>query len=291
MPLLKATSAFGLGTRCWSSPQQCYLHCLRNLTITINTHTHTRLTALCPGLPGWAGTRNVKPIWILLSGSGISWAICKSAPRSRQITTPVPHRSVFYRPDALPATQPTASKHWRHTITINTVTKTVTKQQTKPSRSNSHQQGLWQQDYQHRLPWVLSHHRLSLECSRSYQKTAISCPNTHNIANTTVHTYKHKGGGSVAEWLVCWTQAQKGPGSSNSRNVVDWLQSTGISSRTLRSVIEYGLSFTQIGFDSHFPEEYCISSCPPWFFPPTSGRLWTCALHLLWKDQKFSYSL
>ena len=25
-----------------------------------------------------------------------------------------PHRSVFYRPDALPAAQPTASKHWRH---------------------------------------------------------------------------------------------------------------------------------------------------------------------------------
>ena len=38
-----------------------------------------------------------------MSGSGISWAICKSAPRSRQITTPVPHHSVFYRPDALPA--------------------------------------------------------------------------------------------------------------------------------------------------------------------------------------------
>ena len=30
-----------------------------------------------------------------MSGSGISWAICKSAPRSRQITTPVPHHSVF----------------------------------------------------------------------------------------------------------------------------------------------------------------------------------------------------
>ena len=39
-----------------------------------------------------------KPIWILLkletvSGSGIRWAICKSAPRCRQIT--VPHHSVF----------------------------------------------------------------------------------------------------------------------------------------------------------------------------------------------------
>ena len=46
-----------------------------------------------------------------VSGSGITWAICKSAPISRQITTPAPHHSVFYRPDALSATQPTASKH------------------------------------------------------------------------------------------------------------------------------------------------------------------------------------
>ena len=30
-----------------------------------------------------------------VSGSGISWAICKSAPRSRQITTPASHHSVF----------------------------------------------------------------------------------------------------------------------------------------------------------------------------------------------------
>ena len=80
------------------------------------THTHTRLTALFPGVPSSAGTRKVKPIWILLeqetvSGSGISWAICKSASRCRQITMPVPHHSVFYRPDALPAAQPTVSKH------------------------------------------------------------------------------------------------------------------------------------------------------------------------------------
>jgi len=46
-----------------------------------------------------------------VSGSGISWAVCKSAPRSRQITMPAPHHSIFYRLDALPAAQPTASKH------------------------------------------------------------------------------------------------------------------------------------------------------------------------------------
>jgi len=73
--------------------------------------THACLTAICLGLPGWAGTRKVKLIWILLkqetvSRSGISWAVCKSAPRSRQITMPTPHHSVFYRLDALPAAQP-----------------------------------------------------------------------------------------------------------------------------------------------------------------------------------------
>ena len=107
MTLLAATSAFELGRRCWSSPQQCYPHCL----CTTHTHTHIRLMALRPGLPGWAGTRKVKQIWILpeqetVSGSGIRWAICKSAPCTRQTTMPAPHRSVFYRPDALPATQP-----------------------------------------------------------------------------------------------------------------------------------------------------------------------------------------
>ena len=79
---------------------------LDEFQLVLQPHTHTRLTALCPGLPRWAGTRKVKPVWILqkqetVSGSGISWAICKSAPRSRQITTPAPHHSVFYRPDAL----------------------------------------------------------------------------------------------------------------------------------------------------------------------------------------------
>jgi len=36
MTLLAATSAFELGRRCWSSPQQCYPHCL----CTTHTHTH-----------------------------------------------------------------------------------------------------------------------------------------------------------------------------------------------------------------------------------------------------------
>ena len=114
----------------WTAPQKPRTSARRSRTICsdqsaavhINQHitvTYTHLTALFPGIPGRAGTRKVKPIWILLiqeavSSSGISWAMCKSTPCSRQITTPAPHHSVFYRPDALPATQPTASKHWRH---------------------------------------------------------------------------------------------------------------------------------------------------------------------------------
>jgi len=69
-------------------------------TFSSITSTHTHLMTLCPGLPGRASTRKVKPIWILqkqetVSGSGISWARCKSTPCSRQITTPAPHCSVF----------------------------------------------------------------------------------------------------------------------------------------------------------------------------------------------------
>ena len=72
-----------------------------NWEYSLFTHGYTHpFNGPFPGLPRWAGTREVKPIWIFLkqetvSGSGISWAICKPAPRSRQITTPAPHHSVF----------------------------------------------------------------------------------------------------------------------------------------------------------------------------------------------------
>ena len=65
-----------------------------------NTITYTHLAALFSQVSRWDGTRQEKPIWILLkqetvSGSGISWATCKSASRSRQITMPVTRHSVF----------------------------------------------------------------------------------------------------------------------------------------------------------------------------------------------------
>jgi len=69
-----------------------------------------------PGEPHQKGKiRKVKNLDLLeqeiVSGIGISWGICKCAPCPRHITMPASHHSVFYRPDALLAAQPTASKH------------------------------------------------------------------------------------------------------------------------------------------------------------------------------------
>ena len=99
-------------TPCWARPDSACRQSYR-MTATTTIYTHTRSTALCPRLHGWAGTRKVKPIWILLnqetvSGSGISWAVCKSAPCSRQITMPAPHCSVFLQAGC-PSCRPTNS--------------------------------------------------------------------------------------------------------------------------------------------------------------------------------------
>ena len=42
MPLLTATGTFGLGRIHWSSPKQCYLHCLCTLHTAIN-NMHKKL--------------------------------------------------------------------------------------------------------------------------------------------------------------------------------------------------------------------------------------------------------
>jgi len=90
---------------------QCF--CQR-LAESDDLHTHAR--AQQPFFrdypyPGWGSTRKVKPIWIFLKQetvSGMSWAVCKSAPRSRQITTPATHHSVFLQAEC-PFWRPTNS--------------------------------------------------------------------------------------------------------------------------------------------------------------------------------------
>ena len=90
--------------------------------ISITTHTHpfngpfSRTTRVGQYQKGktdldFTETRDSEWQWHQLG-------ICKSAPCSRQITTPAPHHSVFYRPDALPAAQPTALKYWSQKISI-----------------------------------------------------------------------------------------------------------------------------------------------------------------------------
>ena len=92
--LTKVSLPVGVWTHLW--------HVVPWFSRLTEPNTQTRLMALFPGLPGWARARKVKSIWVLLKqetewhcGSGFSWAICKSAPRSRQITMPAPHHSVF----------------------------------------------------------------------------------------------------------------------------------------------------------------------------------------------------
>ena len=75
-----------------------------------------------------------KPIWILLkqetvSGSGISWAVCKSAPRSRQITMPAPHHSVFLQagcPSCRPTNSVKALKAWYCMVNVDSYSAIIT---------------------------------------------------------------------------------------------------------------------------------------------------------------------
>jgi len=81
-------------------------------------HTHTCLTTLFPGLPGWAGSRKVKTNLDFTETRDSEWQwhqlghmqVCTLLQTDNYARTPP---LSFYRPDALPAAQPTVSKHWR----------------------------------------------------------------------------------------------------------------------------------------------------------------------------------
>ena len=84
-----------------------------------HTHTHAHLTDLCPGLPGWAGTSKGKPNLDFTEARDSEWQwhqlghmqVCTSLQTDNHANTPP--IKFFYRPDVLPAAQPTVSKHWR----------------------------------------------------------------------------------------------------------------------------------------------------------------------------------
>jgi len=93
-----------------------HLYCISHINITTVYHTtaegyyeqHYNNRTI------WARQHQKgKPFWILIKrwsgSSGMSWTICKSfAPCCRQITMTASH---FYRPNAFPDAQPTASRH------------------------------------------------------------------------------------------------------------------------------------------------------------------------------------
>ena len=93
------------------------------------------------------------------------WAICKSAPRSRQITMPAPHHSLFYKPAALPAAQPTVSKH-----SINYSDTQESAQRMRPEGKPEHgpcQCGI--------PPWNCIHSHVFMSCKQAIaHKTMIS---------------------------------------------------------------------------------------------------------------------
>jgi len=52
------------------------------------------------------------------------------------------------------------------------------------------------------------------------QRITITPPDHFSISGAGGFYLHRSRGGSVAEWLACWTQAQKGPGSNRSRDAV-----------------------------------------------------------------------
>jgi len=80
-----------------------------------HTHTHNHFTALFPGPPGWAGAR--RGLLDFMAQGKINrgrhrpsgWVLLH--PDQLVPTSIIP--PIFYRLDALPAAQPTVSKHWR----------------------------------------------------------------------------------------------------------------------------------------------------------------------------------
>ena len=139
-----------------------------------HTHTHThQFNGSLYGTTGWASTRKVKPIWILLkqeilSGSGISWAICKCATRSKQITMPAPLHSVFTgRMPFLPPKQQRQSTEGKNQVQLSVIEKNYFLSLFAPIRELSHSQ--------------------NSQCIRSLYRGPITIHNTTNQITNVLH--------------------------------------------------------------------------------------------------------
>ena len=106
----------GLWPRCQESIVCLTCHLNRNILLQNQTHL-VCITVVLPGLPGWAGSRKVnksgfywsKRQWVAVASAG-PHASLHLAPDRQPCQHPT--TQFFYIPDALPAAQPTALKHW-----------------------------------------------------------------------------------------------------------------------------------------------------------------------------------
>ena len=97
-----------------TSTQQGFLWETGACGLTWNLSLALHLTAIFPGEPRSASFIEAKD-----GGSGgDNWSY-KSYKAPVKWSPPTNQHSTFYRPDALPVTQPTVSKHWRENVTLH----------------------------------------------------------------------------------------------------------------------------------------------------------------------------
>jgi len=155
-----------------------------------------------------------------VSGSGIRWTSCKPAPHSRQITTPLPGLErwacsccccccVFGKCLISVADTPFYLLRLDISIAVAGLSVLVT----PVSLANTTQQiamPAWRQ----RRHFHVGPRNY---CSPYVSHWGAWLGATLRIRSNGICIYM---GCSVAEWLACWTQAQKGPGSNRSRDAV-----------------------------------------------------------------------
>ena len=85
--------------------------CITRYLLVENLSLSLRFYGHFPGESGLPGVYWSKGWW-RTGGGGDNWSYksCKAPVKS---SPPINQHPVFYRPDALPVTQPTVSKHWR----------------------------------------------------------------------------------------------------------------------------------------------------------------------------------
>ena len=101
-------------------PSRSSLVCSRYTYILLHFCVSLHYNSHFPGGPGLAGTR-MSPFWIMLELRMMEVVVTTGAMTYKvpvKSSPPTNQHPAFYRPDALPITQPTVSKHWRRKYDI-----------------------------------------------------------------------------------------------------------------------------------------------------------------------------